>query len=61
MAGVRPIRGANNLDGRDGADWLRPLEDCQVLLRDRLPAYISWEQFTPESRAVGKPDTGASP
>jgi len=29
----------------EGGKWFVPLEELPVLLRDRLPAYISWEQY----------------
>lgn len=30
---------------REGGQWFRPPEEIPVLLRDRLPAYISWDQY----------------
>jgi DNA invertase Pin-like site-specific DNA recombinase len=40
-------RGARNpVTGRtEGGKWFLPPEEIPVLLRDRLPAYISWEQY----------------
>jgi hypothetical protein len=40
-------RGTRNpLTGRsEGGKWFLPPEEIPVLLRDRLPAYISWEQY----------------
>lgn len=36
----------NPVTGRtEGGKWFVPLEEMPVLLRDRLPAYISWEQY----------------
>jgi DNA invertase Pin-like site-specific DNA recombinase/transposase-like protein len=29
----------------EGGQWFVPLEELPVLLRDRLPAYISWDQY----------------
>jgi DNA invertase Pin-like site-specific DNA recombinase len=30
---------------REGGKWWLPLEEIRVLLRDRVPAYITWDQF----------------
>jgi DNA invertase Pin-like site-specific DNA recombinase len=36
----------NPVTGRtEGGKWFVPPEEMRVLLRDRLPAYISWEQY----------------
>jgi DNA invertase Pin-like site-specific DNA recombinase len=36
----------NPLTGRmEGGTWFAPPEEIAVLLRDRLPAYISWDQY----------------
>lgn len=47
-----------------------PLEECRVLIRDRFPAYITWEQFTENqqrlsdnlsrSQSLGAPRSGPS-
>jgi hypothetical protein len=45
--GRRPTDPRRKQPGRPGTGrTVAPPEDCQVLLHDRLPAYISWEQFT---------------
>lgn len=45
--GRRPTDPRRKQPGRPGTGrTVASLEDCQVLLRDRLPAYIGWEQFT---------------
>jgi DNA invertase Pin-like site-specific DNA recombinase len=45
--GRRPTDPRRKQPGRPGTGrTVAQPEDCQVLLRDRLPAYISWEQFT---------------
>jgi hypothetical protein len=45
--GRRPSDPRRQQPGRPGTGrTVAKPEECQVLLRDRLPAYISWEQFT---------------
>jgi len=45
--GRRPSDPRRRQPGRPGTGrTVAKPEECQVLLRDRLPAYISWEQFT---------------
>jgi len=44
--GVRPIDRRRQKPGRPGSGRRSPRpEDAEVFLRDRLPAYIAWEQF----------------
>jgi len=44
--GVRPIDRRRQKPGRPGSGRRSPRpEDAEVFLRDRLPAYITWEQF----------------
>jgi DNA invertase Pin-like site-specific DNA recombinase len=57
--------------GRPNTGIVRiPLEECRVLIKDRFPAYISWEQFTENqqrlsdnlsrSQSLGAPRSGPS-
>jgi hypothetical protein len=44
--GVRPIDRRRQKPGRPGSGRRSPRpKDAEVFLRDRLPAYITWEQF----------------
>jgi len=51
--GYRPTDPRRRVAGRPGKGRriLRP-EDCQVFLRDRVPAYISWERFEANQRRL---------
>lgn len=57
--------------GRPNTGIMRiPLEECRVLIKDRFPAYITWEQFTENqqrlsdnlsrSKSLGAPRSGPS-
>jgi DNA invertase Pin-like site-specific DNA recombinase len=44
--GIHRLGTKNPLTGRrQGGKWFLPPEEIPVLLEDRLPAYISWEQY----------------
>jgi DNA invertase Pin-like site-specific DNA recombinase len=64
--GHRPIDPRKKKPGRPTTGKLicRP-EDCQVLIRDRLPAYISWERFEANQQRLtanrNQPDTLGAP
>src|SRR5262245_20148469 len=63
--GRRPETRASRRRGpRPSRQWL-PMEQWQVLLRDHLPAYISWEQFLRNQRRLkqnqSRPDTRGTP
>jgi DNA invertase Pin-like site-specific DNA recombinase len=63
--GRRPETRKNRCRGpRPSRQWL-PMEQWQVLLRDHLPAYISWEQFLRNQERLTqnqtRPDTRGTP
>ena len=44
--GIHRCGTKNPATGRtEGGTWFTPLEEMPVLLRDRLPAYISWDRY----------------
>jgi DNA invertase Pin-like site-specific DNA recombinase len=44
--GIHKPGNKNPVTGRrEGGKWFMPPEEIPVLLRDRLPAYISWDQY----------------
>lgn len=44
--GIHRAGKKNPITGKsEGGKWFVPPEEMQVLIRDRLPAYISWEQY----------------
>jgi DNA invertase Pin-like site-specific DNA recombinase len=56
----------NPATGRtEGGTWFVPPEEIAVLLRDRLPAYISWDQFLANQERLKQnralPDTQGAP
>ena len=50
---------------REGGKWFLPPEEIPVLLRDRLPAYISWDQYLANQERLKQnralPDTPGAP
>lgn len=64
--GHRPIDPRKKQPGRPTTGKLiRRPEECQVLLRDRLPAYITWERFEANQQRLAtnrnQPDTLGAP
>jgi DNA invertase Pin-like site-specific DNA recombinase len=69
--GHRAVEGTRQQPGRRGTGkQCLPAEECLVLLRDQVPAYISWERFEANQRkmqanrtnqgALGAPRRGAA-
>ena len=51
--GHRPIDPRKKQPGRPNTGkQIRKAEECQVLIRDHLPAYITWERFQANQRRL---------
>jgi DNA invertase Pin-like site-specific DNA recombinase len=56
--GRRPVDPKRKKPGkRNSGQRLTPMEQWEILIRDRLPAYITWEQYLKNQQRIAENDT----